>query len=411
MSEEDRKSPGQEEVDEGAPFPPDEDEEEEEFVGRRRSGASRGFNASSFIDDQAEVSEDEAEIGRVAGDEEEDEGEEGDEQEVAQGFIVDEAEESGEEDIPEEKFADEPIELIDDDLDLIAENLGIRLKQKRKPSDSQESGAPKRRLQKIASRSADYEIEEEEFSDEDDYRTSRLDSMASIREQDELIEEREALGIGKGDIFRIFGDVSDFLREGNTAASIPLEELQPHVRAVVETGKPKSKITSSQELVISTDLPERYFKRDFTPEDCLEEERDWIRESFIDGLSFDGLPQSRRQAIETSLSKVLSFINLDKYEITYIGLYLEDYYKDFCDAESLWKILDLDDKFSTFLKRREALHKLVWLFRTCLDCFRLLIKILVFLAFLLLLVTRMIWTIFVIIWKLSIPRVQLILCQ
>jgi transcription elongation factor SPT6 len=341
----------------------EDDEVEEDQVVKTSKKKSA---AHKYIDLEVEVS-DEEDV-QVSSDEEENDEEA---RKVIAGFIVDEAEEDEEEDDfqQDDEEAYNLDELDEDDMELVASNLGLKIKGK----DDQEGRKrilkkkDKKRTQKVEKEevlSEESEVSDEEPLDEIEYtefekRPDLLDSLPEkrmrIRAPPEAVE--------------IFGDMSDFLQQ----EAVSFRELTQQEDASVDENYSKMDptlaaymfVTKEDEKIRQTDIPERLQPRvsfrETLPSSSISEEVDWIISQAYSNRLLE-LSDTEQTSFQDSISNVLKFIREYNLEVPFIYSYKKEFYSPYLAIPDLWLIDEYDEKWDHYHSRRSKLKSALLLF-------------------------------------------------
>ncbi|KAG0252718.1 Transcription elongation factor spt6 [Mortierella polycephala] len=339
--------------------------------------------------------------------EEEDDDDEEEIKRVRDGFIVDddEDEEDEEEEVVRRKKKKRRKEIIEDDLDeedldLMEENTGIRIKRpepkfkrlkKRRQEDEDEDEdmpAPRDRdeLQKIFDDEDDeglddrggYDDEMDRFID-DDEEDEDLDDVRRDRREKAPAKPRPRRapieGLDEdvwGDWFDVFGDGEDYayaLSKENGEESY-YEKPEPRLKDVFEPGVLAERMmTDMDEIIRVKDVPERMQLRPgiqadkALSDDDIEEEAYWITTQLNEYRRAVDRPAFQTE----NVTSVLKFMSQKLMEVPFIDTHRRDYFTKvdgqqltkLLTLEDLWYIYDLDLKFRSFLERREGIKALI----------------------------------------------------
>ncbi|RDI81086.1 Pentafunctional AROM polypeptide [Venturia inaequalis] len=361
--------------------------------------------------------------------EEDDDDDEEARQEVAEGFIVD-GDEDEEDDVSvkhkkrkRRRERDEEEGLDEEDLDLIGETYPEEQNRAPKPSKFKrlKQGHREERSQTEHRDIADI-FSDEEDEDIDVGRPAfreRVDEFADFIEEDDLpdeerermLEEQEVARPGRQpysgfngidtsgldestqeDYNAAFGDGYDYMwaldlqEQADLIAADPNKQLE--LKDVFEPSQLAERmLTEEDDIIRRTDVPERFqiarksFKAVDRDEDetkmLLQEEAQWIGSMMLPRKKFDS---SVHEHFNTSIRKMLEYINLDDLEIPFIFQHRKDYliYEErvprspsadnpdgegftmnaikMINQDDMWDILDFDLKWKGLVDKRENLQ-------------------------------------------------------
>ncbi|KAI9490605.1 SH2 domain-containing protein [Zychaea mexicana] len=354
-------------------------------------------------------------------DEEEEEDDEEEARQIAEGFIVDdEDEEDHDSDAEQQKVArrrkrkkieDFEEELDEEDLDLLEENTGLKLsrepKLKRlKRGRQEEPEHSETAADKFFSDEELYEeAQDEQQVEEDQYATQYRrrqvyddmdDFIAEEDDEEGLVDDRADLynreaprrGAAKdmmdilpeglsedvlADMYDIFGDGADYewaLEE--EPAEYEEEQLEPKLADVFEPSELKARmLTEEDEEVRMRDIPERMQVRyagtrktfDIPPSDEeIQVEGTWVARELASVKNIDQPTEHFLNAVK----HVVSFISREYLEVPYISDHRRDYFTEvdpdgvtteLLTHDDLWKIYDLDFKYTSFANRKAGLRE------------------------------------------------------
>jgi transcription elongation factor SPT6 len=338
----------------------EEDEEEDEEVVKPSKKKSA---AHKYIDLEVEVS-DEEDV-QVSSDEEENDEEA---RKVIAGFIVDEAEEEEDDFQQDDEEAYNIDELDEDDMELVASNLGLKIKGK----DDQEGRKRilKRKDKKIVKpRDEDLSDESDELSEE----PSAAD--VDVEEYDKPVSGAEPVPIKRvgirapSEAIEIFGDMTDFLQQeavsfremvgaGDASSDESFSKMDPSLAAYMF-------VTKEDEKIRETDIPERLQTRvqfrESLPESSISEEVDWIISQAYSNRMLE-LSESQRTKFQESISNVLGFIRNEHLEVPFVYSYKKEYYSPHLAIPDLWLIDEYDERWDQYHSRRCKLKSALMVF-------------------------------------------------
>ncbi|RCH98761.1 Transcription elongation factor spt6 [Rhizopus azygosporus] len=388
----------------------DDDEEEGEDItyNRRRAG--------NAIEDDDNDEDDE--------DEEEEEEDEEEARKIAEGFIVDDEEES---DASEEvtvrrkkrkKAEDYDEDLDEEDLELLEENMGIklnrstgpklkRLKRGREELSRQES----RNVGNIFSDEEQAEDQNqrddyaEDYDDRSRYRRDMYDDMGDfIADEDDEDDLNEVLGeraeargydderrgrrkanmdmmsiLPEGmsedvlvDMYDIFGDGREYeWALYNDEEEEAEREREPQLADIFEPSELAERMMTEQDEEIRLrDVPERLQMRyegtnksfEQATNEEVQEEALWIAQAMVNAR---GMLQPDEQFI-SAIAYVVGFLTREFLEVPHIKDHRRDFFteinkdtgisKEILTEKDLWEIYDWDFKYHGFVERRQALR-------------------------------------------------------
>ncbi|OAQ72123.1 transcription elongation factor spt6 [Pochonia chlamydosporia 170] len=394
------------------------DDEEDDESYDEETGEERVRRNGPRVDDSSE--------------EEEDDDDEEEARKVREGFIVDEEEEEEEEDADsdaeprpvkrkrEHRDREEEARLDEDDLELIGEQFGERTKPeskskfkrlKRGHRDEDESPNERRGLDEIFSDEDEDAAEqrpygrsnlraqadefddfiEEDFPEDEDERTRRLEDLEVARPRDRGVGAVvDTTGLDKDaldDMEAIFGNGEDYdwaLQLEDDEEDREQQEQGIELKDVFEPSQLKEKLLTDEDNEIRfTDEPERFqlerkaFKNLQLTADQFKEEAKWITNQL---WPKKGLAQELQAPFGKAVGKVLEFFIVDEVEVPYVFQHRKDYLlhskkirkstRDDLDGpdytiqsdkllnqDDLWRILELDVKFRSFVDKRNSLEK------------------------------------------------------
>ncbi|KEY63806.1 hypothetical protein S7711_09516 [Stachybotrys chartarum IBT 7711] len=363
--------------------------------------------------------------------EEEDDDDEEEARKIREGFIVDEDEEEEEEGESDEdarpvvkrkrehRDREEEEQLDEDDLELIGEQFGERVKPqpqskfkrlKRGHRDDDEPAPERRGLEEI------FSDEDEETGDRRPY--ARPNFRSQVDEFDDFIEEDfpedeeeikrqiedaevarprdrgvaavvDTAGLDKDaldDMEAMFGNGEDYdwaLQMEEEQEEREKEEQGIELKDVFEPSQLKEKLLTDEDNEIRfTDEPERFqlerkpFRELAITDDLAKEEARWISNQL---WPKKGLPQELQSPFNKAIIKVIDFFVRMDFEVPFVFHHRKDYLihpkkarargesddrhysteedEKLLDQDDLWRILELDIKFRSFVEKRNALEK------------------------------------------------------
>ncbi|KAK2592786.1 Transcription elongation factor spt6 [Conoideocrella luteorostrata] len=396
------------------------DDEEEDDSYDEEPGESRVRRNGAHIDDSSEEEEDdddEEEARKIREgfivdeEEDEDEGEDGDS----------DAEPRPVKRKREHRDREKEERLDEDDLELIGEQFGERPKPesqskfkrlKRGHRDEDDTRIERRGLDEIFSDEDEDAAEqrpygrsnlraqaddlddfiEEDFPEEDDEeRTRRLEDEEVARPKDRGVGAVvDTSGLDKDaldDMEAIFGNGEDYdwaLQMEDDEEDREREEQGIELKDVFEPSQLKEKLLTDEDNEIRfTDEPERFqlerkaFKNLQLTAEQFKEEARWITNQL---WPKKGLAQELQAPFGKAVGKVLEFFIVDEVEVPYVFQHRKDYLlhskkirkstRDDPDGpdytiqsdkllnqDDLWRILELDVKFRSFVDKRNSLEK------------------------------------------------------
>ncbi|KAG0236910.1 Transcription elongation factor spt6 [Actinomortierella wolfii] len=342
-------------------------------------------------------------------DEDSEEEEEDDEDELrkeGEGFIVDddeEEEEDYEEVVRRKKKKKRRIALEEDldeeDLDLMEENTGIKIKRpekfkrlKRRRDDEEETRESKPRQSDLLNifndeeddmedDRGDYDDEMDHFIDDDEDEDERDDDRRDRREKAPVKPRARRApidGLGEdvwAEWYEVFGDGEDYayalVKENGEDDSYYDTKPEPRLKDVFEPGVLAERMmTDTDEIIRVKDIPERMqlrpgieADRQLTTDEIEGEEAYWVLRQLNE--SRRGIDQPPFEY--NSVKDVLKFMSNEMMEVPFIETHRRDYFTkvdgqqltQLLSREDLWSIYDLDLKFRSFLERRESLKSLM----------------------------------------------------
>ncbi|KAG6100842.1 Transcription elongation factor spt6 [Claviceps sp. LM220 group G6] len=391
------------------------DEETGETTGRRKGGRIDDSSEEEEDDDDEEEARKIREGFIVDEDEDEEELEEEDEGSDAEPNPIPVKRKREHRDREHEERLDE------DDLELIGEQFGERPKPESQSkfkrlkrghrgedttrterrgldeifSDEDEDGADQRPYGRPNLRAQADEFDdfiEEDFPEEDDEeRTRRLEDEEVARPRDRGVGTVvDTTGLDKDaldDMEAIFGNGEDYdwaLQMEDDEEDREREEQGIELKDVFEPSQLKEKLLTDEDNEIRfTDEPERFqlerkaFKNLQLTAEQFKEEAKWITNQL---WPKKGLPQELQAPFSKAIGKVLEFFIVDEVEVPYVFQHRKDYLlhskkirkstRDDPDGpdytiqsdkllnqDDLWRILELDVKFRSFVEKRNSLEK------------------------------------------------------
>ncbi|CAD5232952.1 unnamed protein product [Bursaphelenchus xylophilus] len=381
---------------------------------------------SSYFQEQAEESENEGSVASNSSDgpkskkrkvekkkkrriesSDEEEDEEDDElkaREEMKGFVVDEDEDEGNEDGSDdekksEKSESDADDLLEDDLDLVNENIGMKVGGRVQISDDEDDREkiqrelfngtgddyedddfverrPHRRDRSRSRSESSHESEEDDrfiVEDDDGHRRRRHRGTASNRA--ELREAQDIFGFEDEDILgmnEIFDQVDDYedgegdeTRKEKTLLSVlEPEDLELH--------------KSEDHKIIYADIPERFQTRPIpvqkAEEDELKLEAQWIMKRAFDRLNVisvqDGYQlefiesgtsneDTVKQEAPEKVQEALNFIRNSNLEVLFIAFYRKEHIYEILGVQDLWAIYEYDEKWLHLRDRQARLKELL----------------------------------------------------
>ncbi|KJK77021.1 Transcription elongation factor [Metarhizium anisopliae BRIP 53293] len=399
----------------------DDEEDDESFD--EETGEERVRRNGAHVDDSSEEEDDdedeeEARKASVSG-------------AIREGFIVDEEEEEEEEvesDAEprhvkrkrEHRDREEEERLDEDDLELIGEQFGERPKPESKSkfkrlkrghrdedditnerrgldeifSDEDEDATEQRPYGRSNLRAQADEFDdfiEEDFPEDEDERTRRLEDLEVARPRDRGVGAVvDTTGLDKDaldDMEAIFGNGEDYdwaLQLEDDEEDREKQEQGIELKDVFEPSQLKEKLLTDEDNEIRfTDEPERFqlerkaFKNLQLTAEQFKEEAKWITNQL---WPKKGLTQELQTPFAKAVGKVLEFFIVDEVEVPYVFQHRKDYLlhskkirksaRDDLDGpdytiqsdkllnqDDLWRILELDIKFRSFVDKRNSLEK------------------------------------------------------
>ncbi|KAG9413541.1 hypothetical protein AC1031_012771 [Aphanomyces cochlioides] len=376
---------------------------------------------SGFVEDEASESDEDKVV-----DSSEEELDEDDDTYEKDGFLVaDDEEEEEEDDEPrrrrkkKEKKEKKRSRLrhgrddddLEDDLDLINENLGIRKPTRSYSDDDDDLGSDDdaRRKKKAKGKgSIDKDLSKRMFGsdseddEEDDRGASRRDKSDQYMDEQDYNSEDEFIvsdddegGRGRGrpkrpvkkrshpsslpqgpslyqldEAEELFGDADAFLEATRGAVPSGAGDAETDKHAMLlDKYEPavlkEFHMTSTDASIRETDIPERYqvlFKnRQFPDVEERAEEAEWMVDEVLRKIEArDPNQHVARGDLVTAIEHVLRFYHDEKLEPPFVQRYCKEYWKQAgLHSEQLYLILDLDVKWDKLDRKRQALQKYV----------------------------------------------------
>ncbi|KAG7484785.1 hypothetical protein MATL_G00054020 [Megalops atlanticus] len=377
----------------------DEEEEEENIEDQDEHGNLRGL-----IDDDVDDEEEEED------DDDDDEG------------SVEAASDSGEEIGHRRKKRRPDYRLDDDDIDLIEENLGVKVKRKKfsrvrntyddedeEDEDGREAhekdliadeiftgdgGAEEGEAVDVPLRPGDDEEEDEEESDIDDFIVD--DDGQPLRKPkwgkklpgytDAALQEAQEIFGGDFDFAEFDTEAYDHAEEeeedpDDESWDRPKKQAKKRVgrRSIFEIYEPSelesSHMTDQDNEIRSTDMPERFQLRSIpvkpAEDEELEEEAEWIyRNAFstptismqesTDYLDRGTTSSFSRKGPSTiqKIKEALNFMRNQHFEVPFIAFYRKEYVEPELNINDLWKVWQWDEKWTQLKTRKQNLTRL-----------------------------------------------------
>ncbi|KAG9251999.1 transcription elongation factor SPT6 [Emericellopsis atlantica] len=318
----------------------------------------------------------------------------------------------------EHRDREEEERLDDDDLDLIGEQYGAPVKAKPQSkfkrlkrgyrnddepaneppglteifSDDDEEGADQRPYGRTTFRPQADEFDdfiEEDFPEDEAEKLQQIEDAEVARPRDRGVGAIvDTSGLDKDaldDMEAIFGNGEDYgwaLELEYEEEDREREEGQIELKDVFEPSQLKEKMLTDHDNAIRfTDEPERFqldrepFKHLQLSDQQFREEGRWITNQIWPKKS---LPQDLQGPFGRAISKVLEFFIVDEVEVPYVFQHRKDYLlhttktrsnrddpdsnefsisaEKLLNQDDLWKILELDIKFRSFVDKRNALN-------------------------------------------------------
>lgn len=231
-------------------------------------------------------------------------------------------------------------------------------------------------------------IEADYSEDEDERRRQREDAEVARPRDRGMAGVVDTSGLDKDaleDMEAIFGDGEDYawaLNAEEDEERAQHEEQTIELKDVFEPAQLKEKLLTDQDNAIRfTDEPERFqldrkaFKNLQLTADQFREEAKWISNQLWPKKA---LAPDLQQPFHKAVGKVLEFFIVDEVEVPYVFQHRKDYllhnrrsrsgrdddngdYHDepakLLNQDDLWKVLELDIKFRSFVEKRNALEK------------------------------------------------------
>lgn len=343
---------------------------------------------------------------------------------IREGFIVDEDEEDEEEQQRKReqrrkrRREEREEEVLDEeDLDLIGElepTIQPESKFKRLKRGHREEGEVRgvddifadEELDEIAVRGPreaagefDDFIEEDEFPDEErDQMLDELEVSRRPRKGIAGIAGMPATGLDEAeleDMRAAFGDGTEYDWALELQEAMEDEQIDPEkpleLKDVFEPSQLAERMLTDEDNIIrATDVPERYqlmrkpFSQPTISDDEIaartKEEALWIANMMWPKKRREPRLQNLHEPFQSSVAKVLEFINVEDYEIPFIFQHRKDYLihavhapkpkpdqpdlpqyevkaQKLLDQNDLWEILEYDLKFRALVEKRDALRK------------------------------------------------------
>lgn len=232
---------------------------------------------------------------------------------------------------------------------------------------------------------------EEDFPEDEDERTRRLEDLEVARPRDRGVGAVvDTTGLDKDaldDMEAIFGNGEDYdwaLQLEDDEEDREQQEQGIELKDVFEPSQLKEKLLTDEDNEIRfTDEPERFqlerkaFKNLQLTADQFKEEAKWITNQL---WPKKGLAQELQAPFGKAVGKVLEFFIVDEVEVPYVFQHRKDYLlhskkirkstRDDLDGpdytiqsdkllnqDDLWRILELDVKFRSFVDKRNSLEK------------------------------------------------------
>ncbi|KAK6507188.1 Transcription elongation factor spt6 [Arthrobotrys musiformis] len=325
--------------------------------------------------------------------------------EVGKGFIVsdDDEEEEESQSEPENRSRrkrkrrrsareeEEDDEMDEEDLDLIAENMGEerprgnKLKRFKRGKAEERPRNDDRDLVDISSDEGAGEFiedlgdEDDGFIEDDDMSEDDVDERN--RAKDRAREQKRAAATGKGllnaesieKMEEIFGDGHEY-----DWAIVTAEELEEEKRDqvmnledVFEPSELKERMLTDEDNEIrSIDIPERFqlarkpYAHIMITDDEYQEEGNWIASQMF--AQKRNLQPHHRQPFFRAVNRVLDFIVKDNMEIPFIYQNRKDYIihnegrsggDRLLGQDELWMIMELDLKYRAFIDKKNAVKR------------------------------------------------------
>ncbi|KAF9917029.1 Transcription elongation factor spt6 [Lobosporangium transversale] len=311
----------------------------------------------------------------------------------------DDSEDDEEDDEEELKRVKE--DLDEEDLDLMEENTGVKIrrpekfkrlkKRKQEDEDDDEDMYSSRHddVQKIFDDEDDegmddrggYDDEMDRFIDDDEDEDMDIDDRRRDRREKPVAKPRarhapSIEGLSEdvwGEWYEVFGDGEDYayaLGKENGEDMYYEKKPEPRLKDVFEPGVLAERMmTDTDEIIRVKDVPERMqlrpgiqADRQLTDDD-IEEEAYWITTQMNENRRGVDQPAFQKE----NVNNVLKFMSQELMEVPFIETHRRDYFTkvdgqqltELLSREDLWYIYDLDLKFRSFLERREAIKTLI----------------------------------------------------
>ncbi|OAF72048.1 Transcription elongation factor SPT6 [Intoshia linei] len=336
---------------------------------------------SEFFDQEAELSScDENELSQLSSDEEDD-------KEIninLPGLINDDTEEEiAELSTKREKHVSSSDDsLSDEDLDLLEDNLGIKVNRKKKrrrimmadDDEDEEMSAALSAKSIPVQQNYNYTNPDMDDSsiDEEIENFNTRDEIAAISKSE--IDEDMIEGLKDAEeIFGINFDYDDFKNiESSDDDLEDLEKTKFNLNNIFEPYEMDRLEKSQKNVEISvSDIPERFQLRKYpvatVDMEEIEEEAEWIKLNYFYTKSLSSQDDMHlRSAMERTstleLSKkicnVLKFIKLEGFDIPFIAFYRKEAIHPELQMEDLWSIYKYDEKWIHFTNRKKAVSNL-----------------------------------------------------
>lgn len=336
-----------------------------------------------FVDDEAEVSdEEEGETRALSEDEEGDELGDSEMKEMSNFIAVDgEGDDQDKSEIGDEDDQEDEYEIDDDDYQLIADNLGLKFNRKSDNVVDSKKRKLRRAVDDLEEMDEENEFEDDLSSDGDESldrfisqpkkkKTRHGNDVYDIGGQYED-DRRSSQNVGiptPDDAFKIFGDMTDFLNQGDVYfesdeddeggdGSIELmAKMDPELQR-------RLYLTDEDKTVRQMDVPERFqnrIERRKDLESFVFEEADWISMNAFSAkkssLRSDAVASAQ---FMKSIEAVLKLIREEMMEVPFISIYRKEYWKPWLTVQDLWKIDEWDEKWDHFLASKQKLKKVI----------------------------------------------------
>lgn len=191
-----------------------------------------------------------------------------------------------------------------------------------------------------------------------------------VDEDDEDLLDEEDEYDGEG--------IDDSGREpGSGAASKKKKKRHPARKSIFELYEPaeleRSHLTSRDNEIRNTDIPERFQLRSVKVTPCSEEEikeeSQWIYKNLYtmdmvtrqEKINPSGRgPHGGRKpdSVQGNISEVLHFLRNDLLEVPFIAYYRKEYFRDELDINDLWLIYKWDEKWCQLKERKRNLQNM-----------------------------------------------------